>query len=113
MSDLTGVTPRLSRWTLDWIGSKPLRACVPMTPLGQGALFFLVEPDAEIGVTIANRAMTHEERDMYSASPASRRRRKPGSSVESDDARKQALRTKRLVEEAMAMQRRAAGDVDA
>lgn len=51
-----------------------MRACVPQTPLGQGHLWFLVEPEEGLTVTMANRAMTPDEWRQY-ASVAQRKRR--------------------------------------
>lgn len=69
------------------------------TALGIGSLFFLVDPDAEVGCVIANRPMTDDERAQFNASPASERRRRPGLTVEQDEERIRKLRTSRLIRE--------------
>lgn len=74
-------------------------ACIPITPLGAGKLFFLVDPDAELGVTMCNRAMTSDEYAQYIASPASVRRRKPGSTIDDDEERARRKRTHALIDE--------------
>jgi hypothetical protein len=61
-----------------------VRACVPSTPLGQGALFFLVAPDAELAVTMANRAMTPAEWEQYTK--LAHRKRRPMSRIEALEA---------------------------
>lgn len=71
-----------------------MRACVPSTPLGTGALFFLLDTDAYVAVTMCNRPMTAEEWAQYSAHPICNRRRKPGESIEDDEER---ARRKRVV----------------
>lgn len=76
-----------------------MRSCVPLTALGTGALFFLVDPDAEVGCTIANRPMTEAERAEYRINPAAVRRRRPGLTVEQDEERLRKLRTSRLIRE--------------
>ncbi|HET9045104.1 MAG TPA: hypothetical protein VFN70_18240 [Burkholderiales bacterium] len=76
-----------------------MRACIPITPLGTGALFFLVEPEAEVGCTIANRVMTADEHAQYRANPACLRRRRPGLTVEQDEERLRKLRAQALYRE--------------
>jgi hypothetical protein len=49
----------------------------PSTTLATGALFPLVDPSAELCVTMVSRAMTDEEWASYVRSPASMRRRRP------------------------------------
>lgn len=85
----------------NFIGSVPgaMRACVPLTPLGQGRLFFLVDPDAQVGCTVANRPMTEDEHAQYLASGACSRRRKPGSTIDDDEERAQRKRTADLMRE--------------
>ena len=50
---------------------------VALTALSTGVLFFLTDPDAPLAVTVCNRAMTAEEWDAYTRSPAAIRKRKP------------------------------------
>lgn len=78
-----------------------LGACVSI--LCTGALFFLLDPDAVVGCTIANREMTADEHEQYRMSPASRRRRKPGETVDDDEER---ARKRRVVE----LEKQIAGD---
>lgn len=47
------------------------------TSLAFGMLFPLLDGDAELCVTMVNRAMTPEEWDSYARSPAAMRKRKP------------------------------------
>jgi hypothetical protein len=47
------------------------------TTLATGALFPLVDPTAELCVTMVSRAMTAEEWDSYVRSPAAMRKRRP------------------------------------
>lgn len=71
-----------------------MRACVPTTPLGQGALWFLIEPEAGLTVTMANRAMTLAEWEQYTTSPMAVRKRKPQTRLEAleEEIRNEALR---------------------
>ena len=63
-----------------------MRSCLPVTPLGMGYLFPFVDPDAELAVTMANRAMTAAEWDQYTRSPQSMRKRRARSRVEELEA---------------------------
>jgi hypothetical protein len=69
-----------------------VRACVPTTPLGQGALWFLFEPEDGITVTMANRAMTADEWRQFAGSEQARRKRRQRSRVDEleDEIRKDA-----------------------
>lgn len=79
------------------IGAGPGR--IAATILCMGALFFLVDPDAEIAVTMASRALTEDEWQMYSASPGANRRRKPGSTIDDDEERARRKRVVALMQE--------------
>lgn len=57
-----------------------------MTPIGQGQLWFLIEPETGLTVTMANRAMTADEWRQYSASPMAVRKRKPMTRLEALEA---------------------------
>lgn len=85
-----------------------MRACLPLTALGVGALFFLVDPDAELGVTMCNRPMSEDEHAQYAEMPAANRRRKPGSTIDDDEERARRKRTQALLDEigASALDRR-------
>lgn len=45
--------------------------------LSTGALWFLTDPDAELAVTMANRALTPAEWEQYTRSPQALRKRRP------------------------------------
>lgn len=57
------------------------------TALSFALLFFLLDPDALLGVTMCNRPMTAEEQKHYSAHPMCQRRRKPGETIDDDEER--------------------------
>jgi hypothetical protein len=54
-----------------------VRPCLPLTALGMGAMFFLVDPDAELCITTASRAMNDAEWAQYTRSHQALRKRRP------------------------------------
>lgn len=73
--------PEFYRWRrnlrADYARSLASERRPPCTTLSTGMLFPLTDPDAELAVTMCNRAMTSDEWESYRRSPAALRKRRP------------------------------------